>query len=152
MQLTEILRFTVAGKPVGKARPRFTRRGFAYTPEKTVRYEAAVRAACIEAMRAQGVQKRVGVPLAIKCEFFFEPPKSWSKKRRELLVGECRPMPHKPDIDNLIKAVLDACNGIAYHDDAAVVEVNAKKRYGAEDGVVVTIEKLIFEEDENGKT
>ena len=44
MQLTEILRFTVPGKPVGKARPRFTRRGFAYTPEKTVRYEAAVRA------------------------------------------------------------------------------------------------------------
>ena len=45
MQLTEILRFTVEGKPVGKARPRFTRKGFAYTPEKTVRYEAAVRAA-----------------------------------------------------------------------------------------------------------
>lgn len=80
MQLTEILRFTVEGKPVGKARPRFTRRGFAYTPEKTVRYEAAVRAACIDAMKAQGVQKRVGVPLAIKCEFFFRAAKIVEQK------------------------------------------------------------------------
>ena len=112
MQLTEILRFTVPGKPVGKARPRFTRRGVAYTPEKTVRYEAAVRAACIEAMKAQGVHKRVGVPLAIKCEFFFEPPKSWSKKRRTE-AADLAPYDQKPDGDNLLKIVKDALNGVA---------------------------------------
>ena len=128
MQLTEILRFTVEGKPVGKARPRFTRRGFAYTPEKTVRYEAAVRAACIEAMRAQGVYKRVGVPLAIKCAFFFEPPKSWSKKRRTE-AGDLAPYDQKPDGDNLLKIVKDALNGVAYDDDKRICSETATKQY-----------------------
>lgn len=128
MQLTEILRFAVEGKPVGKARPRFTRRGFAYTPEKTVRYEAAVRAACIEAMRAQGVYKRVGVPLAIKCEFFFEPPKSWSKKRRTE-AADLAPYDQKPDGDNLLKIVKDALNGVAYDDDKRICSETATKQY-----------------------
>lgn len=128
MQLTEILRFTVKGKPVGKARPRFTRRGFAYTPEKTVRYEAAVRAACIEAMKAQGVRKRVGVPLAIKCTFFFEPPKSWSKKRRTE-AADLAPYDQKPDGDNLLKIVKDALNGVAYDDDKRICSETATKQY-----------------------
>lgn len=128
MQLTEILRFTVEGKPVGKARPRFTRRGFAYTPEKNVRYEAAVRAACIEAMKAQGVHKRVGVPLAIKCEFFFEPPKSWSKKRRTE-AADLAPYDQKPDGDNLLKIVKDALNGVAYDDDKRICSETATKLY-----------------------
>ena len=122
MQLTEILRFTVPGKPVGKARPRFTRRGFAYTPEKTVRYEAAVRAACIEAMKAQGVQKRVGVPLAIRCEFFFEPPTE---------AADLAPYDQKPDGDNLLKIVKDALNGVAYDDDKRICSETATKLYSA---------------------
>ena len=35
----------------------------------------------------------------------------------------------KPDIDNLIKAILDAGNGVLWHDDNQVVSVNAAKRY-----------------------
>lgn len=138
MQLTEILRFTVAGKPVGKARPRFTRRGFAYTPEKTVRYEAAVRAACIEAMKAQGVQKRVGVPLAIKCEFFFEPPKSWSKKRRTE-AADLAPYDQKPDGDNLLKIVKDALNGVAYDDDKRICSETATKLYSVASQADITL-------------
>lgn len=33
----------------------------------------------------------------------------------------------KPDLDNLVKLVLDACNGIAYVDDGQVVDVRARK-------------------------
>lgn len=138
MQLTEILRFTVAGKPVGKARPRFTRRGFAYTPEKTVRYEAAVRAACMEAMRAQGVYKRVGVPLAIKCAFFFEPPRSWSKKRRTE-AADLAPYDQKPDGDNLLKIVKDALNGVAYDDDKRICSETATKQYSVANRADITL-------------
>lgn len=35
--------FKVWGKPQGKGRPRFTRRGGVYTPEQTVHYEDYVR-------------------------------------------------------------------------------------------------------------
>ena len=34
-----------------------------------------------------------------------------------------------PDIDNLLKTVLDGLNGVAFRDDAQVCEVVASKRY-----------------------
>ena len=37
------IKFTVPGVPVGKGRPRFTRGGHAYTPEKTAAFEEKVR-------------------------------------------------------------------------------------------------------------
>ena len=36
----------------------------------------------------------------------------------------------KPDIDNVMKIVLDALNGVAYKDDSRVVRVEAQKIYG----------------------
>ena len=35
----------------------------------------------------------------------------------------------KPDTDNCIKFVLDALNGVAWHDDYQVVQINATKCY-----------------------
>lgn len=35
-----------------------------------------------------------------------------------------------PDLDKLVRAVLDALTGLAYHDDAQVVEIHARKVYG----------------------
>lgn len=137
-----VVSFRVCGLPKGKARPRVTKTGHAYTPAATVAWENTIRLQATHAMR--GVELPDG-NLIVRMAFCFQPPKSYAKKRRELLVLEGRPMPHKPDIDNLVKAVLDACNGIAYRDDAAVVEIDAKKRYGEEDGVQVTIERLVFD-------
>jgi crossover junction endodeoxyribonuclease RusA len=39
-------------------------------------------------------------------------------------------MTKKPDIDKLIRAVLDALKGVAWCDDSQVVSVYASKRYG----------------------
>lgn len=41
--------FTIPGKPVGKERPRVTRKG-AYTPQTTKAYEAAVKNAFLNAL------------------------------------------------------------------------------------------------------
>ena len=38
-------------------------------------------------------------------------------------------IPKKPDVDNVIKAVLDACNEIVYNDDAQVWYLAGFKRY-----------------------
>ena len=55
-------------------------------------------------------------------------PKSWSeRKRMEALAGALRPP--KPDLDNLVKAVLDGCNKIVYEDDQQVYSIWAKKVY-----------------------
>ena len=44
----DVVKFTVPGNPVGKARPRMTRSGHAYTPDKTVSYENLVKMCFIE--------------------------------------------------------------------------------------------------------
>ena len=54
-------------------------------------------------------------------------PKSLSKVKKDALKGK----PHylRPDIDNLIKFILDSANGILYLDDAQIYTINAHKIY-----------------------
>ena len=49
-----------------------------------------------------------------------------------------------PDLDKLVRGVLDALTGIAYIDDAQVVSIHAHKVYGGTPGVEVRLaEKII---------
>jgi Holliday junction resolvase RusA-like endonuclease len=43
----------------------------------------------------------------------------------------------KPDIDNVLKVVLDSLNGIAYKDDSQVVMVTGRKIYGHEPKLII---------------
>ena len=45
------------------------------------------------------------------------------------------------DVDNFLKAVLDALNGICYVDDRQVVQVSGTKFFG-EPNIVITLEEL----------
>jgi Holliday junction resolvase RusA-like endonuclease len=47
---------------------------------------------------------------------------------------------HRADIDNICKAVLDACNGIAYPDDRWIDELEIKRTIGDETYLGLTIE------------
>ena len=58
-----------------------------------------------------------------------------------MLSGEQRPM-KKPDLDNVVKAVLDGCNAVAFRDDALVVELTARKLYAEAAGVDVVITRI----------
>lgn len=72
----------------------------------------------------------------------FEVPASWSKaKRVAAMVGEVRPTT-KPDVDNIIKAWADAMEGVCYFNDTQIVVVHARKEYGVEALVVVTVSAL----------
>ena len=60
---------------------------------------------------------------------YFPVPNSYSKKKRgECIAGLIKPTA-KPDIDNVVKAALDAMNGVVYADDKQVFEVIVSKRY-----------------------
>ena len=64
---------------------------------------------------------------------YFPVPKSYSKKMRsECVTGLIKPTV-KPDIDNVVKAALDAMNGVVYADDKQVFEVIVSKRYTERD-------------------
>jgi crossover junction endodeoxyribonuclease RusA len=45
----------------------------------------------------------------------------------------------RPDIDKLIRAVLDGLTGVAYDDDQQVTKITAIKKYGTVEGVLIRI-------------
>lgn len=118
------VKITIPGTPVAKGRPRFTRVGHPYTPDKTKQYEQAVRR-CYETQ--SGVSFPGGTPVFAQIHAYFPIPKSYSKKKKATLEGAFHLK--RPDADNIAKAILDALNGFAYPDDSAVQLTGALKFY-----------------------
>ena len=77
----------------------------------------------------------------IKIKACFEPPKSTSKKIRQLLV-QGMGYRHKPDADNIAKIVLDGLNGVAYKDDNQITKIEVKKLYNETSYIEVEINYL----------
>lgn len=131
--------FTVPGAPVGKGRPKFARRGAfvtAYTPEKTASYENLVKVKAQEAMTGRSM---IDGPVSVQILLFVLPPASWSqKKQRQALAGEILPT-SKPDVDNVVKGIFDACNEIVWKDDKQACDLIVRKRYAETPGAVVEV-------------
>lgn len=129
--MTETITFTVPGAPVAKGRARsFVRNGRVahYTPEKTANYENLVRMAAHQAM--QGASP-VDACVSLTVRAFLPIPASWSRRKREQAeAAEIFPAV-RPDLDNILKAINDGCNGVLWRDDAQVVVLIASKCYGA---------------------
>lgn len=130
--------FTILGQPVAKGRPRVTKWG-AYTPEKTVNYENLVKWSYIETYSKADVLE---ADLGVEIKFYFQIPKSTSKKNKVLMLGGLIRPSKKPDIDNCIKAITDALNTIAYKDDNQIVEVRAYKYYSDEPRAEVILSEI----------
>ncbi len=64
-------------------------------------------------------------PLRLEIEFWMARPKKITYKNKP---NVWRPHSVKPDLDNLVKSVADALNGLLYEDDSQVWGVNATKR------------------------
>lgn len=123
-----IVKLTIPYAPVPKARPRVTKTGHTYTPEKTRQYERIVQ--CIfNSKYGYMKQPLTDKPVSVTLLFYMPIPKSFSKKKIAELRQNKMACPKKPDIDNLTKAVLDALNGRAYKDDNQIVELFARKEY-----------------------
>ena len=122
------------GQPIGKGRPRFTRMGRVYTPEKTRKYEMRLAALASDYMVTHGLEV-TSKPCSVIIKAQFQIPKSWTKAKKEAARNN-EIYPGKPDIDNLAK-VLDAFNEIVWNDDSQVYELRAFKIY-AEDPCLIT--------------
>lgn len=139
--------FKVNEEPVAKARPRFTRTGHTYTPKKTNDYEESIRFAFMSQTCERMPIYPKGVPLKVQALFAKSVPKSYTKKKREAcLNGDLLPT-GKADLDNYLKAVLDALNGLAFEDDSQIVMTTAEKIYAEVPYVAVQI-RAINELDE----
>jgi len=134
-----IIKFTIPGEPVAKGRARSTvRMGRVahYTPEKTARYENLVRLAAHQAMSGRAPSDG---PIQLIVHAFLTIPGSWSaKKQQEAAMGRLPPT-KRPDLDNIVKAIKDGLNGVAWKDDSQVIHLHAHKLYG-DPRVEVTID------------
>ena len=124
--------FIVDGKPQGKQRPRFSRISkTVYTPTKTAKYEKQIAKAYTD---AGGKCIPADCYVSVSVSAFFPIPKSYSKKKREDCLERILRPDKKPDMDNILKVVLDALNKVAYEDDKQVVELIGRKYYTESDG------------------
>jgi Holliday junction resolvase RusA-like endonuclease len=128
------------GKVAGKGRPRFTVVGGharAYTPAKTASCEALVREAGQRAMvQAPPLEGALHMSLTV----YVTRPVSWSKRQ----VAE-KPIPTgKPDLDNIVKLIGDALNGVCYWDDSQIASLQVHRQF-SEDGerCEVTIREIV---------
>ena len=139
-----LVEFTVFGNPVPKARPRVVN-GHAYTPEKTSIQEQKI--ALVYRSKCHGFKFEKGVPIKLEADFFVKIPESASKKRKaEMLSGEIRPVGRIGDVDNLLKTVTDAGNGVFYADDAQIVEMTGRRFYSDVPRTEIRIERIGREE------
>lgn len=137
--MTEIARLHIPGEIVGKARPRVTRAGHAFTPAKTRNAEALVK---LLAAAAMGGRAPHAGAVKLTYEATISVPASWSKRRRAEALYGIVPAMCKPDLDNAIKLVADGLNDIVLVDDKQIVEIVARKRYGEAPGALVIVEAI----------
>lgn len=134
-----MIKFEVLGQPIAKQRPRVTRSGIAYTPSKTVNYEAVVRYTYqSEYPQQELILGRIEASIIA----VFPIPKSYPKYKVAKLICGYGNYDKKPDCDNLAKIILDALNGIAYKDDSQVTVLHVRKEYGTTPRVIVELKEL----------
>ncbi|MCO4357955.1 RusA family crossover junction endodeoxyribonuclease [Staphylococcus agnetis] len=128
-------------KPMGSPRPRFRRAGGfvqTYMPTTYSHHKNFI------AEQMPNLQSENQLKLTI--EFYFPPLKSWSKKLLSTMIGSYKRT--KPDLDNLLKTVLDAGNEKLWKDDNQIVEIRTFKKYSDTARTVLVINEL--EEKDNG--
>ncbi len=140
MTWEEVLRVTIPGQPVPKGRPRFrcrNNRVETYTDAKTKAFEELV-ALCVNTSPQLRGQKRplVGrAPSAARIDItavFQRPERISRKKDPDGLI----PMGKRPDLDNVIKSVIDGCSippGMIWNDDGQVSCIRADAYYAEKD-------------------
>lgn len=126
--------FTVRGTPVpqGSAKP-FIAGGRARLATKSAPLMAWRTAIATAAGAAMGERPVMTGPVHVRATFHLQRPASAPKR---VTVPATR-----PDLDKLLRALLDGITGVMIVDDARVVSVMAHKVFGPGPGVVVTVEE-----------
>jgi Holliday junction resolvase RusA-like endonuclease len=116
----------VPTKPAGKERPRLSGSGAVYTPAKTKAYENFIKGCYIEQCGDVSFGDK---SISMNIMAFVPPLSKFNKAQRAAaLRGELRPTA-KPDADNILKALLDALNELAYDDDRYIYKITVERIY-----------------------
>lgn len=97
-----------------------------YTPSRTLQSEWRIREHMAEVMNTGVLGAHLPTldgPLWLRLTVLLAPPQMPKKHQGTRLPAK------RPDLDNYIKTVLDACQGILFADDSQVVRIYATKVY-----------------------
>ncbi len=146
---TPQIKFGIVGIPAPQPRPKATLRHgkvFIYTPPTAAEWRQRVRLAAVGAIIPKGVVLPLSGPLKLTTSFYLWRPKAHFNSNGTLRADAPNWCPHKPDFDNLAKAVADEMTECGFwHDDGQIVFSIITKRYShfnGECGCGVTVEIL----------
>ena len=122
-----MIKFQINARPQPKERSRSTRSGHHYTPSRTVNFEMTVAAE----FRAQHpFHELLTGSLAMQVKAFYMRPKTVKKPLWHTGAG---------DLDNIVKAISDGLNGVAWKDDRQIAYLHAEKQWADADQIIVSI-------------
>ncbi|MCP4833087.1 MAG: RusA family crossover junction endodeoxyribonuclease [Gammaproteobacteria bacterium] len=139
----------VAGEPVAQPRPRAVSIGGrtrVYNPSTAKKWKLLVGSEVLQEFGRHGQTRMMGA-VSLRLEFFLKRPKSHfgtGKNQDTLKASAPEYCTKKPDLDNIVKAVLDALtNHGIWKDDSQVVQLLVLKRWadGCDNGVYIEIEE-----------
>lgn len=136
-----MIEFEIQGVAEPKGRPRFSRHGrsvHTYTPDKTKQFERWFQHKSDPYKPAVPLE----LPVALDVRFYLPAPKRIKVKDEDFL--EHVPVVVKPDLDNLLKGVMDAMNKIFWKDDNQVYRFTSEKFYSSRPRICVRVTTRSF--------
>jgi len=134
------IKLIIPGNPIAKKRPRFARRGkFVKTYNDQETEESKFLFHVMQQWKGELIEN---TSIAIHIKFCMKRPKSdYGTGRNTGKLKKSAPVDHikKPDIDNMIKFVLDVLNGHVYHDDSLINYIASAKCYCENPRTEITI-------------
>ena len=125
-----MISFFISGHPKSTQTGSVIRAGNRLIP---IRRGTAWSSICGLVARDNAPEHPLDGPVMVEMTFQFLHPKG-AKERRMPAV--------RPDGENLIKGLCDSWNGVLYKDDAQIVDLIVKKRYGDREGVQVNVREI----------
>jgi Holliday junction resolvase RusA-like endonuclease len=129
------IHFVVVGNPSAQKRHRTYTRGKGGRPlpfARQVDPSATDKADFIAQCRQWAPDSPILKPLRLEVRFFFPRPTGHYRtgKHADEVKANAPCWPTcRPDIDNCLKLVLDALNGVFFKDDAQIVQLDCSKQY-----------------------
>ena len=120
------LRFYIKGSPKAQKRHRHTKKGFTYDPSVSDKRDF------LALIHSQAPKTPLYGGISIEVRLDMPYPKKHLRTGK--FAGELKPnAPYihtiKPDIDNMLKFIMDSGNGVIWHDDSQIWKVEIEKTY-----------------------
>lgn len=136
------MKYTLDIEPKPQSRPRFTRNGRAYELKDMTNWKRNFA----ELLLLRNPKRIENGAIHVAVTFYIRPPQTISKiKTKHPVANESLEkiyVDKKPDIDNYVKAVLDASNVLLFKDDGQIAALTTQKLYSLNPRIELEITKL----------